>query len=460
MNLFARHSNRVASWFLATAIAGSAMAMGAPTHEIVVKDGDRVRTITVEIVDETESELIVRIYHGKIAASNTDSFPINEVYDRTALNSAGQTTAAQAEATPRDVNSEADGGERVYVINIAGQFGRDITPTPIIQSLDHARDMGATTLIFRMDNNTLPFEGAHEEAFDDEHHINEVYPAETLIESVKTQMLTWKQKPRTIAWVNRAMGGLAFMAMPISEIYFTEDGKMGGIGNLNNTGGGADEQVLMKWQRVTETQAEAWMAIGGYDPALAEAMLRQHFKIWYRETDDGSIEYWNEYNRAEALLPEIAEAQGWVLLTDTGEGDEEDTDREVVRGLGNDTLTLTSDLALTLGVSKGTADNIEDLLWELDLLEATILDDGDGDGYADSATTEMDRWSKALDKAILLDGRFRRELANAETDAQRLRALRKILGLYNKYAEVFDPGEGGPQRAAIRHMIEDIKRRR
>ena len=76
----------------------------------------------------------------------------------------------------------------------------------------------------------------------------------------------FKTKPRMVAWVNKATGGAAFFPFLFKEIYFTSDGKMGGLGALESMFGGVgDEAVRQKQRSLRLGRAKGLAAKGGHD---------------------------------------------------------------------------------------------------------------------------------------------------------------------------------------------------
>jgi len=127
------------------------------------------------------------------------------------------------------------------------------------------------------------------------------------------------------------------------------------------------------------------------------------------------------------------------LLTDDGKGDNKDDDRALVRGEGNDTLTLTADLAETLGISKGTVDTLDDLLYQLDL-------DREHKIVKTHAKKIMEQWSRSVESAERQIMRLWREFNETQVSgdrkertmarAKKMRILKEIISLLNKYHEV------------------------
>ena len=149
---------------------------------------------------------------------------------------------------------------------------------------------------------------------------------------------------------------------------------------------------------------------------------------------------------------------------------------DVVRLRGNDTLTLDADTAFKIGFSKGTADTMDDLLFELGIEDrAWIIDDEDDDGFTDSAGRVGKTWSRGLTSALRTLQNIDRDIASirvpqnadgergqAIVEAQTLKILRRAIRLLNQYAEVFDPNEAWrvDLELRIQQIENEIRRRR
>jgi len=174
---------------------------------------------------------------------------------------------------------------------------------------------------------------------------------------------------------------------------------------------------------------------------------------------------------------------GWILLTDDGKDENADTDHDIVRNLGNDALTFNADLAYKLQLSKGTADTLDDLFFEMGIEDrAVVIGDEDDDGEADAARYELDKWSEGITRALRRLRRLQFDIANVEVReqrndddgskarnaarGQRIRLINQGIALLNKYGEVLDPGEQirvnfelQKQQIDNERRLENIRRR-
>ena len=224
-----------------------------------------------------------------------------------------------------------------------------------------------------------------------------------------------------------------------------------------------DEVVRDKQKSLREAYVKGMAIEGGHDPKIVEAMIKKSYVLSYR-IENGKPVYL------------VGEEPGWILLTDDGQDERADTNSDLVRGLGNDSLTLTSDLAYKLQISKGTADSLDDLLFQMGIEDrAHVLDDKDEDGETDAARRELDSWSTDIERAAQKLRRLQFDLGNVQerqmrndpdgskarnaARAQRTRIINEAIALLNKYGEVLDPGQQFRVQLELqRQQIENEKR--
>ncbi|MEO1716020.1 MAG: hypothetical protein AAFR76_02815 [Planctomycetota bacterium] len=453
------------------ATLAAAVAFGAaaePTHELLLTNGD---TLSVQILEETETQIKVNVFYGTLSAPRT--FQRSEIITTTALAADGTAkddAPAVADTRSTDTERPAD-AVPVYAFELDGELGWDISVTPLRQKMEKAREAGAEYVIVKLDNVRagLP-EWVDEAIVDDAGAFDTLFQAEALVAPLTTEVRAdWDNQPTIVFWVDRAMEGMAFIPLLKPDVYFTSDGRMGGVGDLEGMFGSmGDEVVRDKQESLRQEQVKGYAIEGGHNTMIVDAMIRQGDALWYR-IENGEVRF--EMRRDnEAPL-----GGGWERLTDTGEGEFADTDSDVVRLRGNDTLTLDADTAFKIGFSKGTADSLDDLLFELGIEDrAYIIDDNDGDGLADSADRIGQTWGRGLTSALRTLRNMERDIANIRIpenagdraqqirESQTLRILRRAIQLLNRYEEVFDPNEQWRVNLELRiQQIEnEIRRRR
>lgn len=455
---------------LAGALAAS-VAFGAvaePTHELLLTTGD---TVKVEILEETETQIKVNVYYGSLSAPRT--FQRSEIITTTALTADGTpaTDAPRAAAANNTSTKRPADAVPVYAFELDGELGWDISPTPVREKMAEAREAGAEIVIIKLDNDRrgVP-EWVDEALVADEGAFDTLFFASELVPSLTSEVRAdWKNQPRIVFWVERAMEGMAFIPLLKPDIYFTSDGRMGGVGNLDELfGSTGDEVVRDKQKSLRQGQVEGYAIEGGHNTAIVRAMTKRSISLWFRLENGLPV-----FDERTDNTPPIG--GGWIQLTDDGQDDREDTDRQIVRLEGNDTLTLDADTAFKIGFSDGTANSIEDLLFELGIEDrAYLIDDENGDGLADGSERIGETWNRGLTSALRTLRNIDRDIANIRVpenagdraqqirEAQTLRILKRAIQLLNRYEEVFDPNENWrvDLELRIQQIENEIRRRR
>lgn len=440
-------------------------ALAQPTHELLLTTG---QTVKVEILKETDKEVQVNVYVGGMSAPRT--YPRSEIISITELGHSPEAGAKPEEAKPalatKTDEAIPENALRVYVMELEGQFGRDVSYTPVRDAVEKAREMNADVIVVKCNANWRELEGFTDEKTDDQGQFEEYRIAEAIHPVFTSEMRAkWQKQPQIVFWVERAMSGMAFLPLIKNDIYFTSDGRMGGVGNLDELfGSTGDEVVRDKQKSLRQAYVEGMAIEGGHNPIIVRAMTKRSIVLSYR------------LENGKPVFLE-GEEPGWILLTDDGKEERQDTDKDLVRGLGNDSLTLTADLASKLQVSKGTADTLDDLFFQMGIEDrAYVLNDEDDDGETDAARRTLDDWSTGLERAIQKLRRLQFDLANVQerpqrndpdgskarnaARGQRTKLINEAIALLNKYGEVLDPG--GQFRANLeiqRQQIENEKRR-
>jgi len=248
---------------------------------------------------------------------------------------------------------------------------------------------------------------------------------------------------RVVFWIKDANFGAAFLPFICPEIYFESEGTMGNIGTLDDFDIG-DDMVNEKQISLRIGAAEGTAIKNGYDPAIIRGMARQQNWLCYRFRH-GRVEFLEHE-------PREIDGDGWVILTDDGKGDYKDE----MLTRGNDVLNLDAQTAREIELSKGTFDDIDDLVFSLGIRgEYDLIE-----GRAERNFEEWrDRVELALDQYLELNddlndvGRSR-DSAVKQLGKQRS-ILRKIRGLMSTYEEIMDPT--GNDRAGIDIQLEQIR---
>ena len=415
--------------------AATAVDDDAPDR-LIFKDG---RIIKGKVLKETDTQVTFMVVVGGISAPATynksDILAIERGKETNEVKAGSPRTGnepdrpANPDAGASDEPEAAENAPKIFVYELKGTLGRDISPTPIRQAIKDAASSKPDYLILVVNNTWQNRFG--QDLKDEDSAFDQLFITED-IEPIFTKEIKdlWGYQPKIVVWVKNAMGGMAFLPLNFKTIYFTSDAKMGGIGNLTELFGTmGDERVREKQFSLRMGHARGMAVRGGYDTRIVKAMARTDYVLSYR------IE-----NGKPVLVERMPKTElGEHLLTDDGAGDNKDTDYALVRSEGNDTLTLTADVARNLGISKGTVNTLDDLLYELDL-------DREHKIVKTRADMIMSQWSRNVGNAerqiMRLWGEFndqqvtgdRRERTMAR--AKKMRKLQEIIALLKKYAEV------------------------
>jgi hypothetical protein len=284
--------------------------------------------------------------------------------------------------------------KRYYWLDLHGKFGEDISQTPIRKAMQDARASKADVIIIDLDAALLDMrDGSEKPEFEGD--FDKMMRAEKILPIFVNEMpVDWggaDKMPRLVFWIKKAMGGACFLPLISHEIYFHPEGKMGGVGNLSYVLTG-NERVVKKQISLRLQHAVGWALVGGYSEELVRAMTMREYVL--------SVRY---VNGEPQLFEGYPSNPGEELLTDDGEGANQDTIEQLARDEGNDVLTLTADVAKKLRVSKGTADTKDELLGLLGL-------DRSGVEIKGKSEQIMKDWAKGVDNAQVQVGKLLDEI--------------------------------------------------
>ncbi|MBL8746032.1 MAG: hypothetical protein JNK58_06715 [Phycisphaerae bacterium] len=436
----------------------------APTNaapdRVVLRSGKVVDGL---ILEETETQITMTVVVAGISAKTT--YPKSDILeikrgnnvkpaDDAAVKAAETTTPAALEK-PADTKPATDtlakdddpDLTRLYLVKLEGRFGSDIAKTTLANLFSEAdKELGdavpgagtmqGKTVVdpSKRDRNiiVLKLDTGSEGRSD-------LFKAEDIVPVVKEQIVD--RGRRVVFWIQRATGWAAVFPFVSPDIYFTPDGRLGGVSDLDEFDIG-DHLVNEKQISLRIGHAEGFLIKGGYGehiPAL-HAMLRK--QEWLYVKFEGGKPIYLERELEES------DGDGWTLLSDDGAGDNKDESALS----GNDLFLLEPDWAEKLGISDGTAATIDDLAFRLGVHRhyKTI--------EKNKAQKAVDAWKSGIADAIKdinpqqteqrRLGRLWREInelpAGSDFDerkksrGKKITLLRQIRSIISKYAEVFD----------------------
>lgn len=439
-----------------TPTPASAMVAFAGEKDVVTfRNGSQVEGV---ILEETATTLRMRVemygissetvYDKKDVLSivRADKAPGGEAPADPTPSPAPRSISTPNAQAPADANAK-----RVYVVNLAGQFGRDISQTPIRNAVEDARKNNAQVIIFALDAewkfNEFEEAGDDAAAFDQLFRCDEIFPI--LREEIPRR---FDEDPQIVFWIKKAMGGAAFLPLVCPNIYFHPDARMGGIGNLSTMfGSTGDEVVRQKQLSLRLATAEGAAIEGGYDVAIVRAMSMIE-KVYSYRMEGGKPVFIEGY-------PDPS--RGEILLTDDGIDANRDSDAERVRHMGNDVLTLDAVLAQKLRLSDGTCNTIDDVIYALGLSRSHVRVDKDSDKIMESWSQGVVNAERKLMKLarefqeIQVQGDYRER---SRARGQQINKLEEMQSIIRRYKEALRLNQiGVPDENQIQIFIEQIK---
>jgi hypothetical protein len=376
----------------------------------------------------------------------------------------GAASAANAEPAMKEKNVdkwEDPETTRIYVIPFRGEFGRDFSQTPMKRAMAEAKKEKPDIILLVFDASyTIDGETYDDYAqFQGQASWNAVFRAAELATIFNDDFRSDKEfvnrkgeKPRIIGWVKKAMGPSAFLCLAMSELYFAENARVGGVGYLNFLFAGRGDEVVREKQRSLRMgKFEGLMSAAGYPTRIARAMSRS----------DGLLSY--SMRGGKPVFFE--DLTGDNILMDGGDPDRRDTMEDLVRLRGNDVLTLNATTARDLGISRGTVNSEDELVSTLGVERSYAV-------RGEKALRILSQWSREISSAegrVLRNIReFQRIQINGRTPAERNAQRGRQLGILNnvkrdleKYEEAISPDtiQGAPKEitSEINVIIERIK---
>ncbi|MFM9958197.1 MAG: hypothetical protein ACKVZJ_08965 [Phycisphaerales bacterium] len=251
-----------------------------------------------------------------------------------------------------------DDAARIMVVKLEGEIGFNITKTAMINMFEEVDkefndlDSSGNVKPERKDKNILVL---HVDAQTQERRgFDGFFEAEKLATTFEKEFLKGR---RIVFWVDRAVGGAGYMVMISPEVYWKNEGLLEGAGDLGKFDLG-DKMVNEKQISLRLGHAEGIPIKGGYGSvgvAIVRALARQ--TNWLTVRMEGGKPIVLERAPTES---DLAESPNWIVLKDDAEGKNKDSKLTE----GNDKLRLFADWARNLGLSKGTAETVEDLAFQ------------------------------------------------------------------------------------------------
>lgn len=418
--------------------------------------------VTGTIVEETKDEVKILVQLGAIKATKATVYKKADIVEikrgvkpddapKSAVTPTTTPSSKSKEKKPKDKVEELraatgdEAGTQVYFVEFKGLFGEDVSETPLrrlfedvdrvfndiveesgpdgprtVVKPEHRQDH---VVIIRLDTGTEPRRG-----FDGLFRVEGVAPI------VEEQIV--KRHRRVVFWVERAENGAALFPWISPEMYFTSDGIMGFTTDLEDFSIG-DEMVDEKQISLRIGHAEGFANKGGYDSILIKPMARSRY--WLAVKFEGGQPVYLQKK------PGPEDGDGWTILTDDGQGENEDKQS---RG-ANDLLVLDQEWAQKLLISKGTADTLDDLAFKLGIEKNYKKVESKAEDIMKGWRKEVEDFHGMVSRNPRSPGRLTRELGEIRVEGdydQRTKArgrqmqiLKQIRSLFVRYKEFADP---------------------
>ena len=152
-----------------------------------------------------------------------------------------------------------------------------------------------------------------------------------------------------------------------------------------------------------------------------------------------------------------------VLLTDDPADGHADTIEALARGEGNDCLTISAKLAFDLGISKGTVDTMDDLIFKLGIArnydivkgQSQRITKGWSDGLEDAKRKLRKLWEEYGDVQVEAPGGYRER---TQARGRRKAIIEDMQQILKKYEEALNAREVPcPDWATLNIIKERIK---
>ncbi len=426
---------------------------------LILRSGQKIEG-KIQKETATEVDFLVIMSSGLSAPRVYQKSEILDIQRDVAVEAAGDKPAEKSTDKPsKDVTVVGEGKTKAYLMELTGEFTRDVALSPMKEVAKDIKKVMPDVLIIKVNCDFVNQYGEKEPEWNrfagSYDQLELVRNIEVLITDHIQHDPEFKVKPRLVFWVKKALGGVGFLPFVSKEVFYTTDAKHGNIGLLDVMFEGMGDEVVREKQRsLRGGRAEGLAIKGGHPVEILRAMSRIDYVLSV-SFPDGKPEFFENL-------------AGEILLTDDGSlsGGRRDTVADVLRGGGNDILTLDSAMAKKLGMSDGTVDSDTELMDMLGYVRNYTLTPG-------SSKTILSGWSKGVRDAEIKIRELIREVGRVEIEApggwqertnarsQQINIYNEIMGLLKKYGESISPYEirAYPDQLAqdLRIEIDQIK---
>lgn len=418
-------------WLTAPVLAAEA---ATESEDIISLDDGR--TLRGKIISETDDEIVFELIDrdkaGKvrsrakltldkskvvgiergIALKTTAPAPATGPAQPAAKPAADDDAASADEAKP-DQGAQTTGESTdaslplIYVVPMKRQMGTDVSPDIYKEVVEDIKTQKPALIVFQMnckdDNELMTEQGVNRDkmglAMFDEYR--------ELVNLLKDDLRDVPQ----VMWVNDATGVAAMFAMAWSDLYMTSSARLGGMDfiiKLTGASSWSDKDVRAKMEAAMYGYINGFLEYGKYPVQLGQSMIVPKFML--------SASF-------------VGRDVKW-MLDDSGHYVVDDDDEAVV--------SFNARKAENLGVSDGTIDQLDDLVFLLGFREYRT-DQGRGQKLVDDY---IKSWRRAFDdcKSAYQDyGQFRQWASGPDTIpylGKAKKCLQQIVAAMRRYKAV------------------------
>ncbi len=316
----------------------------------------------------------------------------------------GASARDKADAAP----APAEKLKSVYVVPFRGQFGTDIHPACYEDILEDLEDKRPDIIIFELDSADID---RVEYMGEDPRNAGlfSVASDDTMMRKMLRDFKDKHSYAQQYVWVKDSVGFGSLLAFSWPDMYMAPDARLFGLSRAAGFWTRVeDPEVRAKFREAAVAIINGFLSSGGYDLKIGEAMLRPEMLL--SASYKGRNIEWREDTKGH-----------WV-----------------VDGRDDSTAGFSAESAEELGLSKGSAESLDELMFVLGIREFDRVPD-DGETLHKKYVED---WRKAYDQC----GKLIEESNTAQEDAQNANpkgnlnkaksALTRVVGLMKKYPPV------------------------
>ena len=393
--------------FLTAALAAIIVALSIPATAAFAGDGQTTedvlhmedgRVLHGNILSETAKTIVFELIdrrlnlHSTLAIMRADIALIErDLAIRLPSNRDKRTTAKR----PASSQPDRSGGPRfgrvktddisldvptVYLLPMSGQLGTDIHPSIYKKIIDDIRATDPDVLLIEMnckdvDDLMIPLNKSTEQGIFMHHEYRE------LVDLFRDDLREYRQ----VMWVEDSVGFSSLVAMAWDNLYMKPNARLGGLRLVSmRAKGWSDPDVAAKMMAAWTGIGRGFLENGGYDKALADAMMRPEYML--SASFKGREVVWSLHDGGEFIV---------------------DADDE-------ETVGFRAKAAEDLLVSDGTADTLDDLAFLVGHREYRIV----GEKGAAMIEDYKDAWRRSYENTKELYADYDQHRSWASGDEQ------------------------------------------